>query len=146
MKIQKIVIIILVLSMLLINVTSVGAIETKEDVVEVVDNNQESLDTNDEILPASIVSTGVGVQSKSHTGEYLGNSSKHQTDKFATYYFSNLKDNYGYNTMGSCGYVATAMMLSYYDTYLNDDIISPVFDVPVNIADLKVVILLLRRA
>lgn len=45
-------------------------------------------------------------------------------DKFATYYFYNLTDNFGYNYIGSCSYTAAAMLLSYYDTFWNDAVIS----------------------
>lgn len=45
-------------------------------------------------------------------------------------YFDNLTKNFGQNYKGSCGYVALGMMLSYYDTYLNDDIIPEQYDIP----------------
>ena len=38
----------------------------------------------------------------------------------ATLYFSTLKENFGLNTEGTCAYVAAAMLLSYYDAYLDD--------------------------
>lgn len=69
-------------------------------------------------------------QIKPATNVYDSGNGICQTDNFASYYFSNLKYNFGNNTIGSCGYVATAMLLSYYDTYLNDNIIDNTFDVP----------------
>lgn len=42
---------------------------------------------------------------------------------FAPYYFRNLAVNFGHNAKGSCSYVASEMLLSYYDTYWNDGII-----------------------
>ena len=36
-------------------------------------------------------------------------------------YFDNLNHNLGKNYQGSCCYVALGMILSYYDTFLNDD-------------------------
>ncbi len=51
-------------------------------------------------------------------------------DTFLEAYFTNLIHNIGNNMKGSCGYVAIAMLLSYYDTYLNDDIIPERYDVP----------------
>jgi len=50
-------------------------------------------------------------------------------DNFMQSYFANLTTNIGYNYKGSCGYVALGMLLSYYDTYLNDDIIPEQYDV-----------------
>ena len=38
-------------------------------------------------------------------------------------YFSNLTTNYPTNNVGNCGYVAAAMLLSYYDTYWNPNFI-----------------------
>lgn len=49
-------------------------------------------------------------------------------DTFACNYFINLKDNAAYNKAGSCGYVAIALLLSYYDTYWNDDIVPETYD------------------
>lgn len=42
----------------------------------------------------------------------------------ATYYFTELIDGFGTNSEGTCAYVASAMLLSYYDSFWNDDIIS----------------------
>ena len=44
-------------------------------------------------------------------------------DGFAAYYFSQLNKNFGNNYIGSCSYTAAAMLLSFYDTYWNDNII-----------------------
>lgn len=99
MKIQKIIILLIVLSMLLINVTSVFAIEVEKNIVQSNDVDQVAVDTNDEASTASIATTDILAQSKTHTGMYEGNNLKIQTDKFATYYFSNLKTNFGNNTL-----------------------------------------------
>lgn len=45
-----------------------------------------------------------------------------------TDYYSNLNSNISENVNGTCTYVATTMLLSYYDTYLNDDIIPEQYD------------------
>ena len=45
-------------------------------------------------------------------------------------YFEGLQENYPLNLLGSCTYVALTMLLTYYDTYLNDNIIPEVYDVP----------------
>lgn len=45
-------------------------------------------------------------------------------------YFSNLTTNLGNNeTNSSCGYVALAMLLNYYDTYSNDNIVEEKYEV-----------------
>lgn len=44
-------------------------------------------------------------------------------------YFENLTENFGYNYKGSCGYIALGMILSYYDNYFTDDVISERYDV-----------------
>lgn len=44
-------------------------------------------------------------------------------------YFDNLTYNFGMNYKGSCGYVAIGMLLSYYDSYLSDDIIPEQYDI-----------------
>ena len=42
----------------------------------------------------------------------------------ATYYFTELIDGFGTNSEGTCSFVASAMLLSYYDSFWNDAIIS----------------------
>lgn len=42
---------------------------------------------------------------------------------FLSAYFDYLETNFGTNDKGSCVYVSIGMLLSYYDTFLNDDII-----------------------
>ena len=42
---------------------------------------------------------------------------------FKYYYFSNLVTNFGNNQIGSCGYVAMAMLLTYFDTAWDDNIV-----------------------
>ena len=50
------------------------------------------------------------------------------TDYFAPYYFSNLNDRFGNNVNGSCTYVAADMLLSYYDTFWNDNFLPEKYD------------------
>ena len=51
---------------------------------------------------------------------------------YASYYFSNLRDNFGNNAFGSCGYVSIGMLLSFYDVYWDDSIIENSYDVVSN--------------
>ena len=48
----------------------------------------------------------------------------YRKEHYSTYYFNNLRNNMGSNYIGSCSYVAVGMMLSYYDSYWNDRVIS----------------------
>ncbi len=48
---------------------------------------------------------------------------------FLKQYFSGLTENFGENAKGSCTYVALGMLLSYYDSYLSDNIIPEQYDV-----------------
>ncbi len=54
---------------------------------------------------------------------------KNSYSNYMDAYFDNLTLNLGGNTKGSCGYVALGMILSYYDNYLNDDIIEESYDI-----------------
>jgi len=71
-----------------------------------------SLVTDDEIENCMIIGTGNYDQ---EVILFLNN--------YATYYFSELTNNFGNNYIGSCSYTAAAMLLSYYDTYWDDGII-----------------------
>ena len=62
-------------------------------------------------------------------GTYTSGIYSYNND-FRKAYFDNLTNNFGYNTSGSCGYVAIGMVLSYYDTIWNDEIIPEKYDVP----------------
>lgn len=47
---------------------------------------------------------------------------------FSTQYFSHLKTNFGNNSHGTCTYTSLGMMLSFYDTYWDDNIIPENYD------------------
>lgn len=50
------------------------------------------------------------------------------TNNYQTYYFNKLGNNIGKNSEGSCGFVATGMLLSFWDTYWDDGIIPENYD------------------
>lgn len=52
-----------------------------------------------------------------------------QKNNFAPVYFTNLHENLPINEKGSCGYVASAMLLSFYDVYWNDSIIPSEYEI-----------------
>lgn len=77
-----------------------------------------------------------GMDGISNDGELLNqplhgtiNNTIYQDDFYAPYYFKNLTSNYGYNTYNSCGYIATAMLLSFWDTFWDDNVIEETYDV-----------------
>lgn len=47
---------------------------------------------------------------------------------YAAHYFHNLNSNFGTNIEGTCGYVAAAMLLSFYDSYWQDNFIPEQYD------------------
>ena len=128
MKVKNIFALILVLLMLSLNVMSVFANGEVQDNIEIT--NVAEYNTNNTSVTNSIEVDGSNFNGfiKPTGTELSSGEGIYQDDKFASYYFYNLKNNYGNNTHGSCGYVAAAMMLSYYDTYLNDNIIDEKYD------------------
>lgn len=49
-------------------------------------------------------------------------------DDYAGTYFSNLRNNFGNNSHGTCSYTAVGMLLSFYDSYWDDDFIAEEYD------------------
>lgn len=64
----------------------------------------------------------------------LDNEERH-LDTCATFYFNNLRQNFGTNIHNSCGFVAMSSLLSFYDSYWNDSIIERKFEKNANIPD-----------
>lgn len=59
-------------------------------------------------------------------------------DFFSPYYFSNLNNNFPYNIKGSCSYVSVSMLLSFYDTYWNDNFIPDKYESTSEVVENKV--------
>lgn len=59
------------------------------------------------------------------TPDYSSNSDVelYLDNNFATHYFANLTDNFGQNDEGTCSFVAAQMLLTYFDTYWDDNIV-----------------------
>ena len=55
--------------------------------------------------------------------------------QFASYYFAHLSDNIGYNSNGTCVYVAAGMIMSFWDTYWDDSIINESYESSPGIVD-----------
>lgn len=56
---------------------------------------------------------------------------------FLQHYFINLRSNIGRNQIGTCGYVALGMLLSYFDTYWDDDIVPECYETPAIISSVS---------
>lgn len=84
---------------------------------------------NISIMNAAEISADIVSSSEYNTTSfYYNDSTLYQDDKYASYYFNNLTENFGNNIKGSCTYIAFAMLLSYYDTYWDDTIIPENYD------------------
>ena len=97
------------------------------DIIDFYDVNDEN-DNNE-----SVGYSNSGVDHdyiEADTPSKIYSSNIYQYDNFMESYFDNLTTNHGDNTIGSCGYVAIDMLLCYYDTYLNDNIVPEQYDVP----------------
>ena len=60
--------------------------------------------------------------------EELGSISETNLSFYSTQYFSNLKKNSPVNSHGSCSFTALTMLLSFYDSYWNDNFIAEDYD------------------
>lgn len=58
-------------------------------------------------------------------------------NSFLQHYFYNLRSNLSINEIGSCGYVAIGMLLSYFDTYWDDNIVPEVYETTAAISSLS---------
>lgn len=131
MKLKRIISVIFILLILFTNSLVAFAEETEEDDYQTVDINEQDASETDVATTnyIDVDASNYNGYVKPSTGVYDdANGYLYQDEYFASYYFKGLENNFGYNTHGSCGYVAAAMMLSYYDTYLDDNIISEQYD------------------
>lgn len=54
---------------------------------------------------------------------YIFDNFKNKNFPFAESYFKNLKSNMPINILGNCGYTSIGMLMSFYDTFINNSII-----------------------
>lgn len=80
------------------------------------------------VARAEELSNDMVINNSYSTTSYYNDPTLYQNDKYLSYYFKNLTNNFGNNIKGSCTYVAFAMLLSYYDTYWDDSIIPENYD------------------
>lgn len=76
----------------------------------------------------SVKEVKINSQANNEIESLSNDNTLHLTNEYATNYFYNLTDNFGVNEMGSCGYVALGMLLGYYDTYWDDNIVPETFE------------------
>lgn len=89
MKINKIIAILLVISMLFVQSTYIMAVETQEENIEAIYNDEENTSEED-ALPNSIVDSNpdeILAQIKPTSGLYDEGDRIYQIDNFATHYF-----------------------------------------------------------
>lgn len=128
MKFNRTLILLLVFSMLVINSTTTFAEEGENYDNTITNASETSLSENNIYENIGVDISNFNGYTKPATNTYEDGFGIFQEDYFATYYFNRLSNNYGKNTHGSCGYVSAAMLLSYYDVYLDDDIIDEKYD------------------
>lgn len=75
-------------------------------------------------------SVSAGALDGDHSPMTVSSSIPDTYDSYMEAYFRGLTVNMGKNVRDECGYVALGQILSYYDSYLDDDIIPEVYDVP----------------
>ncbi|MBQ4049189.1 MAG: hypothetical protein IJD07_00845 [Clostridia bacterium] len=75
-------------------------------------------------------SASAGALDGDHSPMTVSSSIPDTYDSYMEAYFRGLTVNMGENVRNECGYVALGQILSYYDSYLDDDIIPEVYDVP----------------
>ena len=84
------------------------------------------------LLLATILTFSVGVFTLKTGSFYKVKADDTETINLDEYYsqsyFKNLAENFGRNYMGTCAFVATEMLLSYYDNFLCDDIVPEEYD------------------
>ena len=129
MKFRNVIIFIVILSMLFLHSSFVCPQATVQINSQSTETNEESKSEINTYTISGVDASNYCGYTKPNNGSWDGDDDICQKNYFASYYFKNLKNGYfGNNTHGSCGYVAAAMMLSYYDTYLNDNIIDEKYD------------------
>ncbi len=82
----------------------------------------DSMITNASILDSQVNSLFDSLQSGTVNSLFIDNY-------YEGVYFSNLRENIGNNSHGSCSYVALGMLISFYDSYWNDLFIPEEYDV-----------------
>ena len=58
------------------------------------------------------------------TDETLTREERLMRESYMYYYFANLGNHIEENVVGTCGYIALGMLLTYYDTYWDDSLVS----------------------
>lgn len=102
-------------------VLSAIGLSANKNNAKVEPKNEPNIEIPDAIADNTTVDDAPAVNVENNTNLYI--------PSFASRYFFNLKDNFGYNRDGSCGYVSTAMLLNYWDTYWDDNIVPEDYEV-----------------
>ena len=87
------------------------------------------------LLLALCLLVNVGITLGNETKEAQATTTGPYLDSFMAHYFYDLQENYPRNKHGTCGYVAIGMVLSYYDNYLNANIVPEKYEAHTAISD-----------
>lgn len=81
------------------------------------------------VLPWTLVT-----HAHASTDETLTREEQLMQQSYMYYYFANLGEHIEENVVGTCGYIALGMLLTYYDTYWDDNLVSNSYMVSDNLA------------
>ncbi len=84
------------------------------------------------LLSVSILLSSIVVNGKNPVEAKADVEQGPYQQSYMSQYFYNLNTNFPVNMMGTCGYVAISMLLSYYDNYLHKDIIPEPYEATVS--------------
>lgn len=75
------------------------------------------------LLPFALVISSSATEAEEVSAEQL-RAEQMRRESFMFHYFYNLRENIGSNVVGTCGYVALGMLLTFYDCYWDDGLVS----------------------
>lgn len=84
------------------------------------DDDCEQITATSQVSPENESVILEGPRSLPKRAPSVRNNTTYQTEYYSSYYFKNLTNNYGKNVYGSCGYIATGMLLAFWDTYWDE--------------------------
>ena len=100
------------------------------NIFDISDNNQteiiQEIEVNNTVDNIEYSARAVKPSSRSsgtNTNNVPTFTTPNEYDTYLEAYYSELQYNMGENLFGTCGYIAVEMLLSYYDTFLNNQII-----------------------
>ena len=100
-------------------------------------SSQNKMESNDDNIIDSIIYHNAYSYEEALPDSKFPNNEWYVSDSsFMTKYFKNLKGNIIDNYLGVCGYTSLGMLLSFYDSYWNDNTIRNQYDVCTNVSSI----------